>query len=398
MTDAPDPQSPKRTLPRGIWVLGFVSLMMDVSSEMIHSLLPLFLVTSLGASAAVLGLIEGLAEAVALIIKIFSGALSDYLGRRKGLALLGYGLSAATKPLFALAGTPMAVLAARLADRVGKGIRGAPRDALIADMTPPEKRGAAFGLRQSLDTIGAFLGPLMATGLMLLWAGDFRAIFWVALAPALLAVSLLGFGIKEPPHAGDGKRTNPLKAAALKQLSPAFWRVAVIGAIFALARFSEAFLLLRATGEGLPIAYAPLVMVAMNIVYALSAYPFGWLSDRLSRERLLMLGLFVLIAADVVLASAAHWGLVFVGVSLWGLHMGMTQGLMAAMVATTAPADLRGTAFGFFNLLSGIAMLAASVAAGLIWDKLGPNYTFYAGAGFCVLALLALVMPSRSRA
>ncbi|GER18492.1 MFS transporter [Variovorax boronicumulans] len=384
-----------RQIPSGVWVLGFVSMLMDISSEMIHSLLPLFMVSTLGASAFAVGLIEGLAEATALIVKVFSGTLSDYLGKRKGLAVFGYALGALTKPLFALAPTLGIVLTARLLDRVGKGIRGAPRDALVADITPAHLRGAAFGLRQSIDTLGAFLGPLLAVGLMLLWANDFRAVFWVAVIPGLMAVALLAFGLLEPTHQQGEKRINPIRRENLKRLGASYWWVVVIGAVFTLARFSEAFLVLRAQQSGIPMALVPLVMVAMNLVYALSAYPFGKLSDRMSHTRLLAFGLVVLIAADLVLASSNHWGVVLAGVALWGVHMGMTQGLLAAMVADTAPADLRGTAYGFFNLVSGIAMLAASVVAGLLWDRLGASFTFHAGAAFCVMALAGLAWHRR---
>ncbi|MEP6739206.1 MAG: MFS transporter [Caldimonas sp.] len=377
-------------MPAGIWALGIVSLLMDVSSEMVHSLLPLFMVSVLGASAFVIGLVEGAAEATALIVKVFSGTLSDYVGRRKPLALAGYALSACTKPLFALAQSTGMVLAARLADRVGKGVRGAPRDALVADIAPPQMRGAAFGLRQSLDTVGAFVGPLVAVVLMLAWSNDFRAVFWVAVIPAFLAVGLLALGVHEPDRVPGEKRTNPVQRENLRRLGGAYWWVVAIGAVFTLARFSEAFLVLRAQQGGMPVAWVPLVMVAMNIAYSLSAYPFGKLSDRMSHRALLSLGLAVLIAADVVLASGNHWSVVVVGVVLWGLHMGMTQGLLATMVADTAPADLRGTAFGFFNLMSGLALLVASVLAGLLWDGLGAPATFLTGAAFSVLTLLAL--------
>ncbi|MGE5471045.1 MAG: MFS transporter [Bacteroidota bacterium] len=385
-------------IPAGVWVLGFVSLLMDISSEMIHSLLPLFMVTTLGASAFVVGLVEGLAEATALIVKIFSGALSDYLGRRKGLAVVGYALGALTKPLFALAPTAGVVLGARLLDRVGKGVRGAPRDALIADITPPLLRGAAFGLRQALDTVGAFVGPLLAVGLMLLWADDFRAVFWVAVIPGLLAVALLLVGIREPAGHADDKRRNPIRRESMRRLGGAYWWVVGIGAVFTLARFSEAFLVLRAQQSGMALALVPLVMVAMNVIYAASAYPFGKLSDRISHGRLLGWGLGVLVVADLVLAASDHWAVVLLGVGIWGVHMGMTQGLLATMVADTAPADLRGTAFGFFNLLSGIAMLIASATAGLVWDRFGAAYTFYAGAAFCVLALGGLQLRTRATA
>jgi MFS family permease len=337
------------------------------------------------------GLIEGMAEATALIVKVFSGAISDYLGRRKGLAVFGYALGALTKPLFAMAPTIGIVLTARLLDRVGKGVRGAPRDALVADIAPPGLRGAAFGLRQSLDTVGAFLGPLLAFGLMVWWADDFRAVFWVAVVPGLLAVALLLFGVHEPRHHLDGKRSQPIRRENLVRLGGAYWRVVGVGAVFSLARFSEAFLVLRAQQAGVAIALVPLVMVAMNAVYAASAYPFGKLSDRMSHRTLLAWGLLVLIASDLVLAMNGHWAIVLAGVALWGVHMGMTQGLLAAMVADTAPADLRGTAFGFFNLVSGIAILVASAVAGLLWDQWGAPSTFYAGAVFSALALLGLL-------
>ena len=381
-----------RHIPSGIWVLGFVSLLMDISSEMIHSLLPLFMVTILGTSAMAVGLVEGLAESLALVVKVFSGTLSDYLGKRKGLALFGYTLGALTKPLFAVASSIDLVLTARLLDRVGKGVRGAPRDAMVADLAPPHLRGAAFGLRQSLDTVGALLGPLLAVGLMLLWANDFRAVFWVAVIPGLMAVGLLLFGIQEPVQRQPAVRTNPIRRDNLLRLGSAYWWVVGIGAVFTLARFSEAFLVLRAQHGGIPIALVPLVMVAMNSIYSLSAYPFGKLSDQMSHMKLLTLGLLVLIAADLVLAVNDHWAVVVLGVGLWGLHMGMTQGLLATMVADTAPADLRGTAFGFFNLASGLAMLIASVLAGFLWDQFGASFTFYAGAVFCGIAVIGLAL------
>jgi MFS family permease len=384
------------TIPPGVWALGFVSMLMDISSEMVHSLLPLFMVGTLGASALAVGLIEGVAESTALTVKIFSGALSDYLGKRKALAVFGYALGAFTKPLFAIAPSIGVVLTARFLDRVGKGIRGAPRDALLADIVPAEIRGAAFGLRQALDSVGAFVGPLLAVGLMLLWANDFRAVFWVAVIPGLLAVALLIFGVREPRRHQSEKKTNPIRRENLKRLSASYWWVVAIGAVFTLARFSEAFLVLRAAQTGIPVALVPLVMVAMNLVYAGSAYPFGKLSDRMRHKTLLAWGLVVLIAADMVLASGDHWMTVLAGVALWGIHMGMTQGLLSAMVADTAEPDLRGTAFGFFNLVSGLAVLIASVVAGLLWDRFGASFTFYAGAAFSVVALLGLTrkMPS----
>ncbi|MCU9953044.1 MFS transporter [Burkholderia sp. BKH01] len=380
-----------RQIPRSVWVLGCVSLLMDVSSEIIHSLLPMFLMAGLGASATTIGVIEGIAEATAPVVKVFSGTLSDYLRNRKWLAVAGYGLGALSKPLFAIAPTIGVVVTARIVDRIGKGIRGAPRDALVADVTPVHLRGAAYGLRQSLDTVGAFLGPLLAVAIMLMWRDDFRLAFWLAVIPGMLAVALLAFGIEEPARASDDKRINPIRRDVVKQLGARYWWVVAVGAVFALARFSEAFLVLRAMGGGVPVALVPLVMVAMNIVYALSAYPFGKLADTTSHTKLMVAGLVMLIAADLVLAHGTHWGTVLVGVALWGLHMGMTQGLLATMVAHAAPSELRGTAFGVFNLLSGVATLVSSVVAGILWDRVGAAATFYAGAVFSAATIVLLV-------
>jgi MFS family permease len=376
--------------------LGGVSLLMDVSSEMIHSLLPVFMVGVLGMSMLVVGLIEGAAEALALAVKVFSGALSDQWGKRKPLAVLGYSLGALSKPLFALATTTGWIVGARLLDRVGKGIRGAPRDALVADIAPPDMRGAAFGLRQSLDTVGAFLGPLLAMALMALWANDFQAVFWVACVPALLCVLLLVLGVKEPAKPPGPARPQPLTRASLKRLDRAFAGVAVIGAVITMARFSEAFLVLRAQEGGLALAWTPLVLMAMNLVYAIGAYPLGRMADKVPRTALLALGLVVLMAADALLALTHQGPLFWTGILLWGLHMAMTQGLLATLVADTAPADLRGTAFGVFNLVCGVAMLLASALAGLLWDTWGARWTFMAGMAFAALALLLLFCRSRS--
>lgn len=381
-------------IPRSVWALGFVSLLMDTSSELIHSLLPVFMLTTLGISVFAIGLIEGAAESTALIIKVFSGVLSDYWGKRKPLAVLGYGLGALSKPLFALASSAGWILSARLIDRVGKGIRGAPRDALVADITPPEIRGAAFGLRQSLDTVGAFLGPLLAIGFMLLWANDFRSVFWIACVPAFLCVALLIFGVQEPERPQGALRSNPISRANLVRLSPAYWWVVGIGAIFTLARFSEAFLVLRVQQGGLDLAWTPLVLIAMNLIYSACAYPFGKLADSVLHGTLLAWGLALLIGADVLLAYSNHGIAVWAGIALWGLHMAMTQGLLATMVADVAPADLRGTAYGFFNLISGLAMLLASALAGLLWDQWSATVTFGAGIVFSALALgLLLARP-----
>ncbi len=381
----------KSRIPIGVWVLGFVSMLMDISSEMIHSLLPLFMVGTLGASVFMVGLLDGLAEATALLVRVFSGAWSDFLGRRKGLAVLGYGLGALSKPLFAVASGVTPVLAARLLDRIGKGIRGAPRDALIADMTPADIRGAAFGLRQSLDTIGAFIGPLLAVGLMIIWANDFRVVFWVAVVPGVLAVTLLLIGVRDPVPVRKVARINPLSRERMSQLGRRYWQVVVLGAFFTLARFSESFLILRAEQSGVALSLVPLVMVLMNVVYSLAAYPFGRLADRVSHTKLLSIGLVILIVADVSLAINDSLWMTLAGVILWGVHMGMTQGLFAMMIAEAAPADLRGTAFGIFSLMSGVAMLVASATAGLLWDRFGAASTFHAGA---IIGLLALLFTS----
>jgi MFS family permease len=378
-------------------MLGFVSLFMDVSSELIHSLLPVFMVTSLGATALMVGVVEGVAEATALIVRVFSGTISDWLGRRKGLTVLGYGLGAISKPLFALALTVHWVFVARFMDRIGKGIRGAPRDALIADLTPPEMRGTAYGLRQSLDTVGAFIGPLLAIALMVLWAGDFRAVFWFAVIPAVISVLILVFGVHEPGAGrAQSRPASPVEWRSLSEFGTGYWWIVVAGGVFTLARFSEAFLILRAQQLGLADSFAPLVLVIMNVVYALSAYPFGRLADRMSHGKLLAAGLAVLLVSDLVLAQASGLAAVVAGVVLWGLHMGMTQGLLASMVAGAAPAHLRGTAFGFFNLVGGVAMLIASVLAGLLWDELGAPVTFYAGAAFSILGLALLTLRRSS--
>jgi MFS family permease len=394
----PPAASPPR-LPAAIWALGGVSLLMDVSSELIHSLLPVFMVTTLGMSVLTVGLIEGMAEGTSLIVKVFSGVLSDYMGRRKPLAVLGYGLAAFSKPLFALASTAGLVLTARLLDRVGKGIRGAPRDALVADLAPPAMRGAAFGLRQALDTVGAFVGPVLAIVLMLLWANDFRAVFWVAVIPAFMSVAVLAFGVRESASAASGGSGNPIRRENLRRLGRSYWWVVAIGAVFTLARFSEAFLVLRAQQGGLALAWTPLVLIAMNVVYSVGAYPFGTLADRASRAALLAGGLAVLIAADVMLSLSNQGPALWSGIALWGLHMAMTQGLLATMVADAAPADLRGTAFGFFNLVSGFALLVASGLAGWLWDRWGAPLPFVAGAGLAALALAALtIRGARGRA
>lgn len=389
--------SPWRGLPAGIWALGLVSMLMDISSEMIHALLPIYLTVGLGASALAVGVIEGIAEATAAMTKVFSGALSDRIGRRKELAAIGYGLAAVTKPVFPLAPTLGWVVAARFIDRVGKGIRGAPRDALVADLAPEGRRGAAFGLRQSLDTLGAFIGPLLAIALMWAFANDFRSVFWVAVIPAFAALALILFAVKEPPRPeGLRKVPNPLSRTELHLLGGMYWAVVAVAATLTLARFSEAFLILRAEEVGLPLMLIPLVLVGMNAVYALSAWPAGVLSDRMSSPTLLMAGLGLLIAADLALALAPGFAGLGLGIALWGLHMGLTQGLLAALVAEAVPAELRGTAYGMFNLITGVALLLASMIAGGLWQWIGSGATFLAGSGFAALALLGL-MPLRRK-
>jgi len=391
MTSTDKPAYRLRDIPTGVWTLGFVSLLMDVSSEMIHALLPIYLVTVLGASTLTVGIIEGIAEATASITKIFSGALSDWLGKRKFLAVLGYGLAAITKPVFPLAPTVGWLVAARFIDRIGKGIRGAPRDALIADITPRHLHGASFGLRQSLDTIGAFVGPLLAIGLMWLTA-SFTTVFWVAVIPAFLCVALLVFGVKEPERPANLPPVrSPLSLKELARMGHVYWLVVALAAILTLARFSDAFLLLRAQSVGLRVELVPAVLVVMNVVYALAAYPAGILYDRMDRTGILIIGVLFLIAADLALGFATGVVGVTLGVVLWGLHMGFTQGILAALVADAAPAELRGTAFGIFNLISGFALLAASIIAGALWDMSGPKGTFVAGAAFTALALFGFV-------
>ena len=394
-SDSPNTNVERLRIPRTIWALGFVSLFMDLSSELVHSLLPVFLVTTLGASALTVGVIEGIAESTAMFVKIFSGAISDFIGRRKGLMLLGYGLAALTKPLFPLAHSVEVVFTARFLDRIGKGIRGAPRDALVADVSPPEIRGACFGLRQSMDTVGAVLGPALAI-LLMLWLADIQLVLWVAVIPAAIAVTLIVTGVKEPVHApSEHKFRSPIHWRALLDFSSGYWWVVVIGGVFTLARFSEAFLVLRAQQLGFSANWTPLVMVVMALFYTLSAYPAGWLSDRISRTKLLVVGMGLLILADLVLAQSSSAITMMLGVALWGLHMGFSQGILASLVADKAPGKLKGTAFGIFNLVSGVCMLIASVLAGWLWQSIGSDSTFVVGALLASTALLLLLLKSQ---
>ena len=380
-----------RAIPSGIWALGFVSMLMDVSSEMIHALLPVYLITVMATSATTVGVIEGIAESTAAVTKVFSGALSDWIGKRKALAVLGYGLAAFTKPVFPLATTVGWLMAARFIDRIGKGIRGAPRDALVADMAPNHLRGACFGLRQALDTVGAFLGPFLAIALMWSSANQFRLVFWMAVPPAFLALLLVVIAVREPERAPATRQVRfPLHRDELSRLGRDYWLVIAVAIVFSLARFSEAFLVLRARAVGLPLMLVPLVLVVMNLVYASGAYPAGVLADGHGRRRVLTLGLMVLVLADLMLAYAPGVGGALWGAALWGLHLAFTQGLLATLVADNAPPELRGTAFGVFNLLTGGALLAASVIAGRLWDTVGSQGTFLAGAVLATVALLGL--------
>jgi MFS family permease len=378
-------------LPTTVWALGFVSLFMDISSEIVHSLLPVFLVSVLGAGFQTVGLIEGVAEATAMISRSFSGMLSDWLERRKILVLAGYGLGALSKPLFAIAPGIGLVFTARFVDRIGKGVRGAPRDALVADVTRPEQRGAAYGLRQSLDSIGAFVGPLLAFGLMLITGDRFRLVFWLAFIPGLLAVMILLLMVREPAHLSSKGFRFPFTRENLVFLGRPYWLVVLIGAVFTLARFSEAFLLLRADTLSLRAGLVPLVLVVMNIAYSLMAYPVGRLSDRIGRQGLMAAGLLALIGADLLLAFANNFWWVFPGAALWGLHMGLTQGLLSALIADATPQQLRGTAFGVFGLVSGASLLSASLLAGWLWQHFGAFTTFSCGATIAAISLFGFL-------
>ncbi|MEO8157854.1 MAG: MFS transporter [Betaproteobacteria bacterium] len=379
-------------MPLGIWAMGFGSMFMDMSSELIHSLLPVFMTTVLGVSMLTVGVVEGMAEATAAITKVFSGALSDYLGKRKFLLVLGYALAAFTKPIFPLATSIGWVFGARFVDRIGKGIRGAPRDALIADITPLQLRGSAYGLRQALDSVGAFLGPVLAVVFMIWFANDIKAVMWVAVVPAFFAVALLMIYVREPAREhGDSRARVPLSRADARLLPSRYWLVVVLGGVFTLARFSEAFLVLRAQDIGIALGYVPMVLIAMNVAYAACAYPAGIAADRISARKLLLLGLVLLVASDLVLALAASPLMVLAGSALWGLHMALTQGLLSKMIADNAPAQLRGTAFGIFNLVCGIAILLASVIAGALWSAFGASATFLAGAAFAAVTTFGLL-------
>ncbi|HEU5286377.1 MAG TPA: MFS transporter [Sphingomicrobium sp.] len=393
------PPRPRPKLPRNVWILGFVSLLMDLSSEIYHALLPLFITVTLGLPAAALGAIDGIAEATASFAKLASGRMSDRSRRRKPLILAGYGLAALSKPLFPLASGAAEVMGARFADRLGKGIRGAPRDGMIADETPPEVRGRAFGLRQALDTVGAFLAPLAAIGLMILLAGNIRAVFWIAVIPAMLCFLLAWLALREraPPHPEQGQR--PPFFAGFRELDRATRRLIAVGFLFTLARFSEGFLILRGFDVGLSATLSPLVLVLFNLAFLALAYPAGSWSDRMSPKAILMIGMAVLVAADLVLAQPLGLPGLAVGVALWGAHMALTQGVFARLIADVAPPHLRATSFGAFYFVGGIGTLLASLGAGLLWDRSGPDATFIAGAAVAAVAMAMLsLLPEQRRA
>jgi len=383
-------------LPRNVWILGFVSLLMDLSSEIYHALLPAFITVALGLPALALGAIDGVAEATASFAKLASGRLSDRSRKRKPWVLLGYGLAALSKPLFPIAQGAVELMGARFADRVGKGIRGAPRDAIIADETPPEIRGRAFGLRQALDTVGALIAPLAAVGLMILFMEDIRAVFWIAVIPAALSFLLALIAVKEPVTNLAAATFQPL-FRGFRELDKPVRRLLAVALLFSLARFSEGFLILRALDVGVSAVLSPLALVVFNLGFLALAYPAGALSDRMSPRSILMAGMGVLVAADLILAQEIGVAGLIVGILLWGAHMALTQGVFARMIADIAPDHLRATSFGAFYFVSGIGTLLASLAAGFIWDRDGAATTFIAGAGAAAVALAMLSLLQTDR-
>jgi MFS family permease len=387
---------PVSKLPRNVWILGFVSLLMDLSSEIYHALLPAFITVTLALPVLALGAIDGIAEATASFAKLASGRLSDRSGRRKPWVLLGYGLAALSKPLFPIAQGALELMGARFADRVGKGIRGAPRDAIIADETAPELRGRAFGLRQALDTIGALIAPLAAVGLMLLFMNDIRTVFWIAAVPAAFSFLLALVAVKEPVTRWTTDKVQPF-FRGFRDLDKPTRRLLAVAFLFALARFSEGFLILRAIDIGVSATLSPLALVAFNVGFLALAYPAGSLSDRMSPRTILIAGMGVLIAANLLLAQDIGIAGLTIGILLWGAHMALTQGIFARMIADVAPDHLRATSFGAFHFVSGIGTLLASVAAGFIWDRDGAAMTFLAGAGAAAVALTMLSLITEAR-
>lgn len=376
----------KIRIPRTVWVLGFVSLLMDISSEMIHALFPLFMAGTLGASAIWIGLVEGIGEGTALIAKVFSGVVADRFGHKKRLVFAGYFLGVISKPVFALAGSMPVVLAARFFDRIGKGLRGAPRDAIVADVTDESIRGAAYGLRQSLDAAGAFVGPLLATLLLLLWTEELRSIFWIALIPGAACLALILFGVED-----NVTPTVNTKHIAWKDLkiviTPAFVQLVILGTLFSLARFSNAFIVLRAADIGIEHAWIPMTVVLMNIAFSLSSYPFGKLADKLNPMKLLALSMVLLALANLLFAYAANYRILAAGIVLFGMHLGATQGIFSTIISEIAPSEVRATAFGIFNFFSGLALLASGLVAGSLWEYMGAQYCFGVGVVFALITL-----------
>lgn len=386
----------RSAIPATVWMVGFVSLLMDVSSEMINTLLPLYLAGGLGASALAIGFIEGISVAIATASKFLSGVLADFSRRAKPIAVLGYGLAALSRLIFPLATSVDLIVLARAMDRVGKGIRGAPRDAIVAAVTPQGMRGASFGLRKSLDTVGGFLGPLIAIAAMLLLAGDIVTVFWLAALPAGMAVAVLIFAVREPAESrAEIKNIPAFRFADAFRLNPAIWTVICLAGVIMLARFSEAFLLLKSVEAGFSLTWVPVSIVIMHGVYGLCAYPVGKLSDTIGNTGLLLCSLVFLVVAHLTIAfSATVWEFV-IGIVFWGLHMGFSQGLLGAMVADASPAGLRASAFGAFNLVTGIVLLIGNVAAGWLWQDLGSHAPFIAGALLSLFAFFAIAVLQR---
>lgn len=367
---------------------------MDSSSELLHSLTPVLLVNVLGASVVSVGLIEGIAEGTASVTKVFAGAISDYFRRRKTLIVLGYALAALTRPLFPLAGSAPVIFAARFLDRMSKASRDAPRDALVADVTAQGQRGAAYGLRVALDSLGSVLGPILAVLLMLFFSGGIRAAMWVAVIPAVLAVIVIAMLVREPEQKQATVR-EPFDWGKARELPGRYWLIVTVGAIFTAARFSDSFLVLRARDVGLSATYAPMIIVVLSCIYAAGSYPAGAAADRVSPRTLLLVGLSFLIAADLVIGLGHSILPVFVGGALWGCHLALTQGVFSKIVAEFTPSDLRGTGFAIFDLGRGIAFVIANTVAGYWWKASGPSATFFSAAAFATIGGVGLAIATR---
>ena len=384
-----------RGLPRNVWILGLTSFFTDVSSEMLINLLPLYLANVLGAGTAVIGLIEGLAESVASLLKVVSGWLSDRLGRRKWLTVVGYGLSTLVKPFLYLAASWSSVLSVRLADRVGKGIRTAPRDALIADSIDESQRGLSFGLHRAMDTAGAFVGLLIAAGVI--WAmqasggilerATFQTVVLVSIVPAVLAVLILAYGVREVPRRGAASEAPSL---ALKGFDTRFRGFLLILIIFTLGNSSDAFLILRAQERGLSVLAVMGALLSLNLVYTLVSGPAGALSDRIGRRRVIVGGWLLYGMVYLGFAVAGAGWQVWLLYALYGLYYGVTEGAARALVADIVDPAQRGTAYGLFNAVVGVTALPASLIAGLLWRGLGPWQGFGASAPFLFGAGLSL--------